>query len=287
MRRSLAISSTSRYRWLLLLASLLAFWLSGCVEVVQHSRVHDDGSVSFKFTVLIDPQYEAKVLPEIKKELGKKLPPGVRVDYSRRIDGKAAVIVEADGAAAAALLKEDGSTTITVSDLGFMRRRYEVRAAVPVTVDLPFRHRAVLVMPGSIEEVTGGTKTSSDTVEFDFTNVQRGTIFRATSTAFAFNFGGAGQSDPGPVVAATGAASWQIPVSIAAICVGIALLLIGWFRSRQTSHSRGLPHAVAVATPSMPMPAPTEDASSVFCTACGVRNALGRKFCNQCGHDLG
>lgn len=284
MRRPLAISSTSRYRCLLLLASLLAFWLSGCVEVVQHSRVHDDGSVSVKVTVLIDTQYEAKVLPEIKKELGKKLPPGVRVDYSRRIDGKAAVIVEADGAAAAALLKEDGSTTITVSDLGFMRRRYEVRAAVPVTVDLPFRHRAVLVMPGSIEEVTGGTKTSSDTVEFDFTSVRRGTIFRATSTAFAFNFGGIGKSSP--AVAATGVPSWLMPVSIASSCVGIALLLIGWFRSRQATHSRALPHAVAVATPSMPMPAPTEDASSVFCSECGVRNALGRKFCNQCGQDL-
>ena len=196
MRRSLAISSTSRYRCLLLLASLLAFWLSGCVEVVQHSRVHDAGLVSIKFTALIGPQYEARVLPEIKKELVTKLSAGV-----------------------------------------------------------------------------------------DFTSLRRGTTFRATAGSFAFNFGGIGKS--GSAAATTGVPSWLMPVSIAAICVGIALLLIGWFRSRQTSHSRALPHAVAVATPSMPMPAPTEDAGSVFCTACGVRNALGRKFCNQCGHDLG
>ena len=196
MRRPLTISGTSRHGCVLLLTSLLAFFLSGCVEVVQHSRVHDAGSVSIKFTAFIDPQYEARVLPEIKKELVTKLSAGV-----------------------------------------------------------------------------------------NFTSVRRGTIFRATSTAFAFNFGGIGKSSP--AVAATGVPSWLMPVSIAAICVGIALLLIGWFRSRQTSHSHALPHAVAVATPSMPMPAPTEDASSVFCSECGVRNALGRKFCNQCGHDLG
>ena len=194
MRRSLAISSTSRYRWLLLLASLLAFSLSGCVEVAQHSRVHDAGLVSVKFMALVEPQYEARVLPVIKKELVTKLSAGV-----------------------------------------------------------------------------------------DFISMRRGTILHATSTVFAFNFGWAGKSGSSPAVAATGVPSWLMPVSIASICVGIALLLIGWFRSRQTSHSRALPHAIA--TPSMP--APTEHAGSVFCSECGARNALGRKFCSQCGHDLG
>lgn len=196
MQRPLTISSTSRHWCLLLLASLLAFLLCGCVEVVQHSRVHDAGSVSVKFTALIDPQYEARVQPEIKKKLATKLSAGV-----------------------------------------------------------------------------------------DFTSMRRGTILRATASAFAFNFGWADKSGPSPAVAATGVPSWLMPVSIASICVGIALLLIGWFRSRQTSHSRALPHAIAVPTPSMPMP--TEDAGAVFCSECGVRNALGRKFCNQCGHDLG
>ena len=196
--QSSVLTSITGWRWrLFMLASMLAC-LSGCVEVVQHSRVHDAGLVSVKFMALVEPQYEARVLPVIKKELVTKLSAGV-----------------------------------------------------------------------------------------DFISMRRGTILHATSTVFAFNFGWAGKSGSSPAVAATGVPSWLMPVSIASICVGIALLLIGWFRSRQTSHSRALPHAVAVATPSMPMPAPTEDAGSVFCSECGVRNALGRKFCNQCGHDLG
>jgi hypothetical protein len=243
--------------------------------------------VSIKVTVLIDPQFEAEVLPMIKKELGKKLPPSVLVDYSRRIGGKAAVIFEADGEAAAALMKEDGSTTISVSDGGFMKRRYEVRSDVPLSVDLPYRYRAVLIMPGSIEEVTGGTKTGSDTVEFDFTTMRRGTIYRATSTAFAFNFGRAGKSGSGSAMATTGILSWLMPMSIGSICVGIALLLIDWFRSRQTTHSRAAPQPVVSSAPVTPQSPLAKDARVVFCSQCGARNALGRKFCNQCGHDLG
>ena len=53
----------------------------GCIEVETRLRVNDDSSVSVKTTMKIDPQYEAMVLPEFKKELPKKLPPGVRVDF--------------------------------------------------------------------------------------------------------------------------------------------------------------------------------------------------------------
>ena len=196
--QSSVLTSITGWRWrLFMLASMLAC-LSGCVEVVQHSRVHDAGLVSVKFMALVEPQYEARVLPVIKKELVTKLS-------------------------------------------------------------------------------AGG----------DFTSLQRGTIFRATATAFAFNFGGAGKPGLAPAVAATDVPSWLVPASIVSICVGVALVLIGWFQLRQTTHSRALPQPFAVAAPAAPMSPPVEDAGLMFCSECGARNALGRKFCSQCGHDLG
>ncbi len=260
--------------------------LSGCIEVEQRIRVHDDATVSVKATIKIDPQYEALVLPEMKRELSKKAPPGARLDFSQRIDGKAAVVIEADGAAAAAMLKEDGSTTITVSDGGFMKKRYEYREIVTRVPEIPVPTRSVVSLPGSIESVTGGKKTASDTVEFDQTHAKRGDMYAATSTAFAFSFGGGGTN--AAAVASRGMAAWLIPTSIGSIFAGVALMLTGWLRSRQAARS-GTSSGPIVAAPALAAHghAPAEDGASVFCSECGAPNAAGRKFCGQCGHAMG
>lgn len=264
-----------------LLLSLLAC-LFGCVEIEDHLRVHDDGSFDFKGTIKIDPQYEALVLPQMKQEMSKQLPPGARVDYSQRIDGKAAVVVEAEGAAAAAMIK-DGSTTITVSDAGFMKKRYEYRDTIVKTPEMPVPHRSVVTLPGSIESVSGGKKTADDTVEFDSTHAKRGTVFTATSTAYAFSLGGGAAATNG---ANGGTTAWLMPLSIASVCAGALLLLTGRLRSRREAQG-------AMPVPSMPseqaappLPAAAEEAATVFCTECGTPNAAGRKFCGQCGHAL-
>ena len=265
------------------LLSMLAC-LSGCIEVEQRFRVHDDGSVSIKGTMKIDPQYEALMLAEMKKDLPMKMPPGVRLDFSQRIDGKAAVLYEADGAAAAALLKEEGSTTITVSDGGLMKKRYEYREVVSRVLEIPFPNRLTLSLPGLIESVTGGKKIASDTVEFDQTHAKRGDVFGATSTAFAFGLssGGAKSAD----VVSTGTVSWLMAVSIASICAGLALLLTGWFRSRQPTRSGGAASIIGASTPAFRELTPIEEVARVFCTECGAPNAASRKFCGKCGHAL-
>ncbi len=270
--------------WCMAVLLSMAACLGGCIEVEQRIRVHDDGSVSLKGTMKIDPQYEALVLPEMKKDLPKKVPPGVRLDFSQRIDGKAAVLIEADGAPAAAMLKEDGSATITVSDGGFMKKRYEYREVAARVPEIPFPNRLVLSLPGSIESVTGGTKTASDTVEFDQTHAKRGDVFAATSTAYAFGFGGGGTTAAG--VANPGMAAWLMPVSIGSICAGVALLLTGWFRSRQVATSGGATTIVALKTPAFREPTPLEEVAQVTCTRCNAPNAASRKFCGQCGHAL-
>lgn len=269
--------------WVVLLSMVACLY--GCIEAEEHIRVHEDGSFSVKATMKIDPQYEALVLPAMKEELKKKLPPGARVDFSQRIDGKAAILIEADGAAAAEMLKEDGSATITVSDGGFMKKRYEYRETVKLTPEIPFPHRAVISLPGSIESVTGGKKTAGDTVEFDQTHAKRGDVFAATSTAFAFSMGSGDTANA--AMANPGTAAWLMPASVGSIFAGVVLLLIGWFQLRQATHSRALKQPFAVAAPAAPMSPPVEDAGLMFCSECGARNALGRKFCSQCGHDLG
>ena len=181
--------------------------LCGCIEVDQRIGVHDDGSVTLKGTLKIDPQYEALVLAE-------------------RIS-----------------------------------------------------------LPGSIESVTGGKKTASDTVEFDQTHAKRGDVFVATSTAFAFSMGGGGT--PATDVSKLGSAAWLIPVSIGSIGAGVALLLTGWFRSRQAARARGSTPIFAAPTVKAHEPAPVEEVASLFCSQCGAANAVGHKFCGKCGHAMG
>ena len=272
-------------RWLMVVLLSMLAYLCGCIEVEQRFRVHDDGSVSIRGTMKIDPQYEALMLAEMKKDLPKKMPPGVRLDFSQRIDGKAAVLYEADGAAAAALLKEEGSTTITVSDGGLLKKRYEYREVVSRVPEIPFPNRLTLSLPGSIESVTGGKKIASDTVEFDQTHAKRGDVFGATSMAFAFGLGSGGTAAAASV-ASPDTATWLVPVSIGSICAGVALLLTGWLRARQAARSGGATTAAAAPTHTLREPAPLKEVARVFCTECGSPNAAGRKFCSKCGHAL-
>ncbi len=259
--------------------------LCGCIELEERIRVHEDGSMSVKATMTIDPQFEAMVLPKMREELTKKLPHGTQVDFSQRINGKAAIIIEAAGAAATQMQLEDGSTTITVSDGGFMKKRYEYRETVVMTPEIPFPNRAVVSLPGSIESVIGGTKTTGDTVEFDRTNAKRGDVFVVTSTAYAFNLGSTKKTAAGTAI--PGDAAWFLPVSIGLVFAGVAMLLIGWFRSRQVTRSVDVPTIVAAPTLVSGVSTPIEEVALVFCTECGAPNAVGHKFCGKCGRALG
>lgn len=267
-----------------LLVGALVFLASGCIEIEQRLKVHDDASVSVKATIKVDPQFEALVMPQMKAELPKKAPPGVKLDFSQRIDGKAAIVMEAEGEAASAMLKEDGSTTITVSDGGFMKKRYEYRAVVTRSLDMPVPIRTIVSLPGSIESVSGGTKTSSDTVEFDETNAKRGAVFAATSTAFAFSFGSGSAGRSSATV--SGTASWLMPASVASILVGAALLLTGWIKSRSGAQSSTLSASHTMPTPAA-APTQVDELAPMFCSECGAGNAAGRKFCGHCGQAMG
>lgn len=268
---------------LLFMACLVC--LSGCVDVQERVVVKTDGSLTIKAITKVDPEYESIVLPMLRAELKRKTPAGARVDYSQRVDGKAAVIIDAEGAAAAELLEQDGSTKISVSDGGFMKKQFAYQRSVTRTVDMPFPHRIVVSLPGSIQSVTAGERKSSDTVEFDLTNAKRGDVFHVTSTAFAFNLGGGGSSmNSGGSLSASALAK---PISIGSIAVGIVLLIVGWARSRE-----GLSAGVAESIASKSGPIAGHDnlvaqAATVFCTDCGAPNAADGKFCSQCGCVLG
>ena len=272
-------------RWCMAVLLSMVARLCGCIEAEERVSVHEDGSCSVKATMKIDPQYEAMVLPAMKEELKKKLPPGVRIDFSQRIDGKAAILIEADGAAAADMLREDGSTRITVSNGGFMKKRYEYKETIRLTPEIPFPRRAVISLPGSIESVIGGKKTASDTVEFDQTHAKRGDVFAATSTAFVFSVG-SGRTTPADL-ASPGTAAWLVPTSIGSISAGLALLLTGWVRSRRAGRPSAAPSIIAAPILSSGGPVPAEEMAALFCTECGAPNGTGRRFCGKCGHTLG
>ncbi len=257
--------------------------LFGCVEVDEHYTVHSDGAMSIKAIIAIDPQYEALVLPKLKEYLQKEMPQQARIDYSQRINGKAAIIIEFDESAAE-LAMERGGNMVLVSDAGFMRKRYEYRSTVTSTPDFPFPHRAVVSLPGSIEGVTGGKVTAKDTVEFDETYAKRGTVFVATSTAYAFNLGRFDHT--AATVANPGTASWLVPASIGSILAGGVMLLTGWLRSRRMAGASDSPTFSTSPRPLDEDRPPAETIASVFCTECGSPNAIGRKFCSQCGNPL-
>jgi len=264
---------------------VLVTWLvllCGCVEVEERVQVHADGSSSYKGTVKVDPQYEAMVLPKLKQQITKDLPPGARVDFSQRIDGKAAVIIEAEGEAAARVQGDD--LKISVNPAGFMKQRYLFKGVVNSTPDYPVPHRKIVTFPGSIEKVVNGKKISSDTAEFDLSSARRGTVYGATSTAFAFSFGGGGRAtseNPN-----SNPPSWLIPGSVGLALVGLAMLITGWFRKRQRSSINAAEVSPTVAIATLDANAQGLSPSTMFCTECGAQNVLGRNFCSQCGHPL-
>ena len=261
--------------------------LYGCMEVEQRVQVNEDGSISLKVIMKIDPQDEAAALAALREELTTKkrteLPAGTRVDFSQRVDGKAAVIMEVDGASALEMLQIQGATTITVRDGGFMKKRYEYKETVAGRSEVPFR--AVIRLPGSIESVTGGKKTADDTAEFDLTHANKGDKIAVTSTAFTFNLGSVDTATA--AMANTGTTTWLMPASIGSIFAGMVLLLTGWFRSRKATRAVGARQTVAAPTPAVRGPNWVDEVASVFCTECGAPNAAGRKFCSTCGHTLG
>ena len=161
--------------------------------------------------------------------------------------------------------------------------RYEYRGILRVTI--PFPHRAVVSLPGSIESVLGGKKIASDTVEFDLTHAKPGDVFAVTSTAFAFGLGSGGAT--AAASANPGTAAWLIPLSVGSIGAGVALLLTGWFRSRQAARANDSLPSFAPPTAATHAPMPAEEAASQFCTECGAANTVGRRFCGQCGHAMG
>lgn len=259
--------------------------LYGCVEVNEQIRIHDDGSLSFKATIKVDPQYEAMVLPKLQSELQKKTPKGVRLDFSQRIEGKAAVIIEADGEPATQIKMEDGSATLSITPDGFMKRRFTYTETVLKTPEYPFSDREVITFPGALDSVTNGKKVSSDTVEFDRTYAKRGDVFSATSVVYALNFGSSQTASAGVTV--PGTPGWLIPTSIGSILAGVALWLTGWIRSRRSSRGSD---STPVDLTSMPMIAEhgqVDKVETVFCSECGASNTANRKFCSHCGQALG
>ena len=145
-----------------LLATVLAGMLFGCIDVAEHRRFDTDGALHFKAVMMIEPQYEALVMPELKKKFEGVRTKGWKIDLTQRIDGKAAAVLEADGDDALAELgRSDQPFKLAVSDAGFMRRRYEYRMLITKSPEMPVPHRIKVTLPGSIAQ-TNGAKLSDD-----------------------------------------------------------------------------------------------------------------------------
>lgn len=67
-----------------LLATVLAGLQCGCVDVAEHRRFDADGTLHFKAVVTIEPQYEALVLPELKKKFEGDRTKGWKIDLTQR-----------------------------------------------------------------------------------------------------------------------------------------------------------------------------------------------------------
>lgn len=280
-----------------LLATVLASVLCGCIEIAEHRRFDTDGTLHFKAVMTIDPQFEALVMPELRKKFAAERTKGWKVDLTQRIDGKAAAILEAEGDVASAELGgSDQPFKLAISDAGFMRRKYDYRMRIAKNPETPMPHRIKVTLPGSIGQ-TNGNKLNDDTVEFDVTSARRGASFFASSTGFALSFPGA--SSMGATGARAGSVNWA-PWTVGVVAA-VFLGLMGWlWRRRARPDVAALParhdssDRRSAATPSpdaasnLPPPAtiPTTAPAHVFCTECGTKNAAPRKFCLQCGRPL-
>jgi hypothetical protein len=75
--RWLTVASPRSTRIRVFLLCAAASLASGCIEIEQIIKIHDDATVSIKATIKVDPQFEALVMPQLKNDLPKKVPPGV------------------------------------------------------------------------------------------------------------------------------------------------------------------------------------------------------------------
>lgn len=262
--------------------------LSACIEVDQSHTIDRSGDVHLRVVLKVDPQFEQIVFGEMEQKLRQDLPPGVRVDSSQRIDGKASFIIEADGKEATEISRADYPVTLVVSDAGFMQRRYQYRVVVAKTPEMPVPHRLRVTLPGTIEQ-TNGKKLGNDTAEFDLTRARSGAAFVATSKAFALSLSGAGAN---PVNATTTGASsevegtvpWKARGLMAGILASLVVVIIGWIRVRGRSRSANVQRSL----PDLPAPAAaaSETGAMMYCSECGAQNPASRKFCRQCGRPM-
>lgn len=265
--------------------ALLALCLGGCIEIEEARRFDPNGEAHLYLVIKVDPQYESLVFHDLDRQLRADAPPGVRIDSSQRIDGKAAFVIEADGPAAAELGAKEYPAALSISSGGFMKRRYDYRVSVSRTPQMPIPHRLRVTLPGSIEQ-TNGSKISGDTVEFDLTHARRGATFTVSSMAWAFDFGGTGSPSALSGVANDG---WLLPASLALIGAGIVALAIGLIRRRR-SPKVAVPLATSVSQPRDTATVATSESGvaggTLFCTECGAKNPSSRRFCSACGQAL-
>ena len=260
-----------------------ALFISGCMEIEEQYRLSSDGKADARIVIKVDPQYESLVLPELKKKLGTVLPPGMKLDASQRIDGKAAIVITGEGLELATIGADDQPMRFSASPAGFLQQRYRFALSAAQAPDIQIPHRVRVTLPGSIEQ-TNGRKIESDTVEFDLTNARRGAQFQATSTGFAFSFASSGAAAPRGQTTTT----WLLPGSLVAIVLGSILLAAGWMMGKKTATSadasRAAPVPMEIASP--PSTAGVPDAARVFCSECGAPQAATRRFCSDCGAQL-
>jgi len=272
----------------------LGLVLCGCIEVEEQYRISRDGKADARILIKVDPEYEALVLPELEKRMREEPPPGMKIDSSQRIDGKAAILIEGQGLDLATLNTGDQPMQLVESSAGFLKKRYTFSVSAGKRPDVPVPHRLRVTLPGSIEQ-TNGRKIDSETVEFDLTNARRGTRYQATSTAFALSLSSGGSHananspKPSSWAVGSGAASpaWLLPMSIGAIVLGVISFVVGWVVKRRATAAQMMaspPQLAAVAQRQASDGGPP--LSSVFCSECGVAQEATRKFCTGCGAKL-
>ncbi|MDE2397677.1 MAG: zinc ribbon domain-containing protein [Burkholderiales bacterium] len=277
-------------------------FLAGCIEVDEQYKVGRNGKADSRVVVTIDPAYESVVFPAVKKKLQEDPPPpGITVDSSQRIDGKAAVVMEGKGIDLGNTNATLQPMQLTESSGGFLRKRYTVTVRVVRQPDVPIPHRLRISLPGSIEH-SNGKQVDAETVEFDLTHARVGALYQVSSTALALPFlSGESPANQGPQTAAPGpegpgstASRWILPASLGVLAVAV-LAFIGWWfvRRRPRAVSAATATATATASPSPsagfvaqqvdPRPPQRE---RIFCSECGAPQEATRKFCTECGAGL-
>jgi hypothetical protein len=146
---------------MVVLIAIVALLLLACV-IDEDLRIHSDGSGTYRVRITI-PKELGEGFGDLRKEAEKN---GFRVVQEGETEKERFLVIRKDFDDVTALNDAQTHFELTITEVGFLRREYRLRASLEAIGFGGFKRHLTVAMPGSVSSTTGG-ETHGSRVEWD------------------------------------------------------------------------------------------------------------------------